>query len=176
MQMCVLQNSQTFKLYRASWRIGAHFWDPEGARNLKLRHWQEPDGVAWVEGRQNDQASKAKPEMKQGKGLGRVWGGVWGRWLGEPLPRKIWKIQTWNSTIWCNQNQMSNSDLEGVSVWDDYFPNLEFLDWKFRIWKVIIINIKSHFSALHFFLSFFFIFFIFFPFFILLGTLWIPGY
>ena len=32
------QKGPIFKPYRARWGIGANFWDPTGARNLKLRH------------------------------------------------------------------------------------------------------------------------------------------
>ena len=37
--------------------------------------------------------SRAKPEKERGRGLGRG--------LGEPLPRKILKFRTSNSSIWC---------------------------------------------------------------------------
>ena len=37
--------------------------------------------------------SRAKPEKERGRGLGRA--------LGEPLPRKILKFRTSNSSIWC---------------------------------------------------------------------------
>ena len=36
---------------------------------------------------------RAKPEKNRGRGLGRG--------LGEPLPRKFLKNQTWNQSFWC---------------------------------------------------------------------------
>ena len=51
----------------------------EGAKRPSI------EGVAW--------ASRAKPEKKRGRGLGRG--------LGEPFPKIFLKIQTWNGAIWC---------------------------------------------------------------------------
>ena len=75
MQMCVLQNSKTYG----------------GVGNGVCYEWQEPDGVTWVEGAKPSSIDVSKHEIKRGRGLGRG--------LGEPLPRKNLKIQTWNSAI-----------------------------------------------------------------------------
>ena len=75
MQMCTLQNSQTYG----------------GVGNSVCYGWQEPDGVARVNGAKRSSIvgeARAEDEArdKAGRGLGRG--------LGEPLPRKILKIQT----------------------------------------------------------------------------------
>ena len=66
MQMCVLQNNQTYG----------------GVGNSVCYEWQEPHDAARVKG----ESARAEGERKRG--------GVWGGGSMSPLPRKILKVQT----------------------------------------------------------------------------------